>query len=153
MQVRADIARHISSRPLPSVTRAGIAASRLEPPWLASRRQPGEMDGIGLIDPDLARDLAEAAARHPRSAWCVTVTDQDGHAVGHGCARPQASGRAPPRTTGQAPMAEAGRPGFAFTAGDGNGPPGGYGTWQLSTGIVGQPEQTIALEPIATDQC
>jgi hypothetical protein len=53
----ADIARHISSRPLPSVTRAGIPASRLEPPWRASRRQPGEMDGIGLIDPDLARDL------------------------------------------------------------------------------------------------
>jgi hypothetical protein len=53
----ADIARHISSRPLPSVTRAGIPASRLEPPWRASRGQPGEMDGIGLIDPDLARDL------------------------------------------------------------------------------------------------
>jgi len=46
----ADIARYTSSRPLPSVTRAGIAASRLEPPWRASRRQPGEMDGIGLID-------------------------------------------------------------------------------------------------------
>jgi hypothetical protein len=29
-----------------------IAASRLEPPWRASPRQPGEMDGIGLIDPD-----------------------------------------------------------------------------------------------------
>jgi hypothetical protein len=39
-------------------------------------------------DPDLARDLAEAAARNPRSTWCVTVTDRDGHAVGHGCARP-----------------------------------------------------------------
>src|SRR5579859_6205993 len=115
--------------------------------------RPGEIPGIGPIDPALARDLAHAAARNPRSTWCVTVTDQDGHAIGHGCARPQASGRAPPRTTGQAPMAEAGRPGFAFTAGDGNGPPGGYGTWQLSTGIVGQPEQTIALEPIATDQC
>ena len=84
----ADIARHISSRPLPSVTRAGIAASRLEPPWRASRRRPGEMDGIGVIDPDLARDLARAAARNPRSTWCVTVTDSQGHAIGHGCARP-----------------------------------------------------------------
>jgi hypothetical protein len=26
--------------------------SRLEPPWRAYRRQPGEMDGIGAIDPD-----------------------------------------------------------------------------------------------------
>ena len=44
--------------------------------------------GIGPVDPDLARDLAGAAARSTRSTWCVTVTDQDGHAIGHGCARP-----------------------------------------------------------------
>ena len=50
--------------------------------------RPGELGGIGPIDPDLARDLAAAAARNPRSTWCVTVTDKDGHAVGHGCARP-----------------------------------------------------------------
>jgi hypothetical protein len=54
--------------------------------------RPGELGGIGPIDPDLARDLAAAAARNPRSAWCVTVTDQDGHAIGHGCARPAARG-------------------------------------------------------------
>jgi|GEM_PF-6928334 len=36
---KADIVRHISGRPLPSVTRAGVAVSRLEPPWRASRRQ------------------------------------------------------------------------------------------------------------------
>ena len=50
--------------------------------------RPGELGGIGPIDPDLARDLAAAAARNPRSTWCVTVTDKDGHAIGHGCARP-----------------------------------------------------------------
>ena len=50
--------------------------------------RPGEMPGIGPLDPDLARDLAAAAARSTRSTWCVTVTDQDGHAIGHGCARP-----------------------------------------------------------------
>ena len=55
----------------------------------------GEMAGIGPIDPDLARDLAAAAARNPRSTWCVTVTDSQGHAIGHGCARPaRASSRA-----------------------------------------------------------
>ena len=36
--------------------------------------RPGEMAGIGPIDPWLARDLARAAARNPRSTWCVTVT-------------------------------------------------------------------------------
>src|SRR5580693_7915874 len=43
--------------------------------------RPGEMGGIGPVDPDLARDLARAAARSGRSRWCVTVTDQDGHAI------------------------------------------------------------------------
>ena len=58
---------------------------------LANR--PGEMSGIGPIDPDLARDLAAAAARSPRSTWCVTVTDSQGHAIGHGCARPAPASR------------------------------------------------------------
>src|ERR1700723_2965220 len=46
--------------------------------------RPGELGCIGPVDPDLARDLAAAAAGNPRSKWCVTVTDQDGHAGGHG---------------------------------------------------------------------
>jgi hypothetical protein len=33
-------------------------------------------------------DLARAAARNPRSIWCVTVTDEQGRAIGHGCAKP-----------------------------------------------------------------
>ena len=56
--------------------------------------RPGILRGAGPADPDLARDLAAAAARNPRSTWCVTVTDQDGHAVGHGCARALRGGRA-----------------------------------------------------------
>ena len=51
--------------------------------------RPGEIPGIGPIDPPLARDLARAAAGNPRTTWCVTVTDEDGHAIGHGCARPE----------------------------------------------------------------
>src|ERR1022692_2572824 len=38
------------------------------------------MDGIGPIDPDLAPDLARAAATNPKTTWCVTVTDEQGHA-------------------------------------------------------------------------
>jgi hypothetical protein len=50
--------------------------------------RPGEIPGIGPIDPWLARDLAAAAAANPTTTWCVTVTDERGHAIGHGCARP-----------------------------------------------------------------
>jgi hypothetical protein len=49
----------------------------------------GELTGLGPVDPWLARDLASAAAANPKSTWCVTVTDDKGHAVGHGCARPE----------------------------------------------------------------
>src|SRR5580692_3975320 len=89
--------------------------------------RPGELGGIAPVDPDLARDLAAAAARNPRSTWCITVTDKDGHAIGHGCARPvkrrKPDGHDPP-----------GGPGFTFTPTDHPGPPGGYGTERITTG-------------------
>jgi hypothetical protein len=50
--------------------------------------RPGVMSRTGPIDPALARDLAAAAARNPRSTWCVTVTGPDGRPVAHGCGRP-----------------------------------------------------------------
>src|ERR1700722_16996354 len=93
----------------------------------SGRRQPGEIEGIGPVDPDLARDLAEAAARNPRSTWCVTVTDQDGHADGNGCARPAArrkpDGPDPPEGASftLSPPVSPGRP--ADTA-PGGSPPG-----------------------------
>ena len=67
--------------------------------------RPGEIPGIGPIDPWLARDLAAAAARNPKTTWCVTVTDGQGHAVGHGCARPEPKShrkRVGPRHPGRA---------------------------------------------------
>jgi hypothetical protein len=126
--------------------------------------RPGEMAGIGPIDPELARDLAHAAARNPRSAWCVTVTDQDGHAIGHGCARPgTGSHRTAPNKDRQSrppgghdppgPADTTGPPRFTFAAADQHRPPGGYGTWRLATGPPGQPDLVVALEPIPTGQC
>jgi hypothetical protein len=34
-----------------------------------------------------ARDLIEAASRHPRTRWCYTLTGSGGEAIGHACAR------------------------------------------------------------------
>ncbi len=53
---------------------------------------PGEAAGFGLLDVQTARDLIAAAARHPRTRWCVTVLQPDGTAAAHGCA----PGRHPP---------------------------------------------------------
>jgi hypothetical protein len=168
-------------------------------------QRPGEIPGIGPVDPWLARDLARASAAHPKTTWCLTVTDQDGHAIGHGCARPEPKnhttptgkhhkqrppgGTGPPGRTGPPggtspdrpggadppgatspgppsgtdPPGQASpdphdppgqtRPGFTFTAAGQDGPPGGYGRWRLGTGIPGQPDLLISIDPIATDPC
>jgi Domain of unknown function (DUF222) len=57
---------------------------------------PGEADGYGPLDGDDARDLAAAAARHPRTRWCITALNPDGTAAAHACL----PGRHPPRGTG-----------------------------------------------------
>jgi hypothetical protein len=60
----------------------------------------------------------------------VTVTDKDGHAVAHGCARPEPGHQRRP----------------------GSGPPGGYGIWRLQTPGPG-PGLIITLEPLTTGDC
>jgi hypothetical protein len=123
--------------------------------------RPGEIPGIGPIDPALARDLTAAAAQNPKTTWCVTVTDELGHAIGHGCARPEPQnhkkrakrkpgppdGRDPPRGAGNAPG-----PGFSFTASGQHGPPAGYGSWKLRTPGDG-PDLIVTLDPISTADC
>jgi hypothetical protein len=60
---------------VPLTTLLGLAAT------------PGHIVGFGPLDAPLARDLAELAANHPASRYCLTVTGDDGHPLGHGCAR------------------------------------------------------------------
>jgi hypothetical protein len=109
--------------------------------------RPGELGGLGPVDPWLARDLARAAARDPKTTWCVTVTDEHGHAVGHGCARPEPRGHG--KRAGPGPPGETG---FTFTPASRDGPPGGYGTWRLRTPGPG-PDLIITVESLTTDPC
>jgi hypothetical protein len=53
---------------------------------------PGEVAGHGVIDAATGRDLAARLADTAR--WCLTLTDADGRAVAHACAR---RGRGPDR--------------------------------------------------------
>jgi len=84
---------------------------------------------------------------NPKTTWCVTVTDEKGHAVGHGCARPEPGSR---RT--RAGPGPPGRAGFCFTPARRDGPPGGYGTWRLRTPGPG-PDLILSLDPLTTDPC
>jgi hypothetical protein len=82
---------------------------------------PGDAAGYGPLDGDDARDLAAAAARHPRTRWCLTALNPDGTAAAHACL----PGRHPPPGTGP--------PG---TGPPGTGPPG---TGPPGTGPPGSP--------------
>jgi hypothetical protein len=117
---------------------------------LGQGRRPGLGHGLGPIDPALARELAAAAARSPHSTWCVTVTDSDGVAIGHGCARParKRRGKPPPRR-GSRDGLPAGT--AAFSPRDDPGPPGGYGTWTLT--LPGGQDMDVSLLPIPVTDC
>jgi Domain of unknown function (DUF222) len=106
--------------------------------------RPGELGGHGPVDPWLARGLVNAAAQNPKTTWCVTVTDQDGHAVGHGCARPGPKGHG--KRAGPGP------PGFSFTPASRDGPAGGYGTWRLRV-PGGGPDLIVAIDTLETLNC
>ena len=47
---------------------------------------PGQAGTWGLTEPQETRDIVQAASRHPRTRWCLTVVDERGEAVAHACA-------------------------------------------------------------------
>jgi hypothetical protein len=61
--------------------------------WLGLSDNPGDIPGTGPTDADTCRDLAGTLAANPATRWCITLTDPDGRAVAHGCAR---AGPGPP---------------------------------------------------------
>ena len=87
---------------------------------LGLAERPGAAHGLGPLDPALVRDLAAAAAGSPHSQWCTTITDSQGVAVAHGCAKPA-------RTKKNRPASRDGPAQWAFTPTGDPGPPGGYG--------------------------
>jgi hypothetical protein len=61
-------------------------------PLAAVPGEPGHVAGFGPVDPELARQLTGLAAAHPASRFCVSVTGDDGRALGHGCVRGRPTG-------------------------------------------------------------
>jgi hypothetical protein len=84
--------------------------------YIGLEDRPGMLSRIGPIDAALARDMAAAAARDPRTTWCITVTGPDHRPVAHGCGQP------PPRR---------GKRRRKDTPADDHGPPG-TGTIRLT---------------------
>ena len=137
-----------SAAPAGFASRVTLTAPLATLTRLAGR--PGELSGLGPgapVDPWLTRDLATAAAQNQKTTWCLTVTDNQGHAVGHGCARPEP--RSNRERAGPGPPGETG---FSFIPASRDGPPGGYGAWRLRTPGPG-PDLIVTIDPITTDPC
>ena len=146
---------------------------------LSLAERPGEIQGFGLVDPALARELAAAAIASARTEVCVTVTSPEGYAIGHGCARPDRASRSSqvPAAPGTSPAGFPARlnltiPATAFSSLTGQkhhagpwaltargspgppdraGPSDGYGTWTLA--VPGGRRFTVRLDLVPTFEC
>lgn len=72
-----------SPAPVPAMINLIVPAGTL----LGWSSAPAQAGAWGLLDRDEARAVAAAAAGHPATRWCMTLTGQDGTALAHGCAR------------------------------------------------------------------
>jgi hypothetical protein len=131
--------------PLPALVNLVVPAGTL----LGWGTAPAHAAGWGLLDADETRTLVNAAAQHPRTRWCMTITAPDGTAIAHGCA----AGQRPWPPTGP-PARSAPGPRAA-----GNGPP--PGTTPDHPATPPQARQlldllqhlNITVQPIARDSC
>jgi hypothetical protein len=117
--------------PFPALVNLTIPAATI----LGFSDAPGDIAGWGLADSADARRLARAAARHPATRWCITITGPDGTAVAHGCARGPHPWIPPPSP---APPAPAG-------PGPGQPPSGGGSRGGPATRAGPDPGQAAAL--------
>jgi hypothetical protein len=113
--------------------------------WLGLSDAPGEITGTpagGPADAATCRDLANALADRADARWCLTLTDHQGRAVAHGCAR---SG---PRGPG----------GVGLSGRVGPGPPGQGGPGRPGRAGPGPPDpvgwlRSVPLLPVERDAC
>jgi hypothetical protein len=146
---------------------------------LGLAERPGEIQGFGLLDPALARDMTATAIMSPHTEICVTVTSPEGYAIAHGCARPERSARSSQKaSTPQAspsglparlnltisatalnclPGITSGAGSWAFVPRPSTGPPGGadppdsHGTWVLT--LPDGRRFTVRLDVVPTLEC
>ena len=105
---------------------------------------PAEVAGFGPVDPDLARQLSIRAAAHPATRWCLTVTDDSGRAIGHGC------------MPGRRPAQVFGDPGGGAAPGPPARPGGGAGPvrWaEPAKRQLGARELTVKIAALAQETC
>jgi Domain of unknown function (DUF222) len=116
--------------------------------WLGLSRSPGEVPGFGPVDAGDSRALAQAMAAHPRTRWCLTITDQTGRPIAHGCIPrrrgPPGPDPGPPGPDPGAPGPGPGASGRTVAAGPG---PGASGRTVAAGPGPGASGRTVAAGP------
>jgi hypothetical protein len=117
--------------------------------------KPGEAPGWGAVDPALARDLAARAAASGSSEWHLTITDENGYAIGHGCGKPAA--RAKRKETGKPGSSQdSGAAGGTEDAGDAGATSGADGVAlprELTLTLPGGARMAFTIHPIPVTEC
>jgi hypothetical protein len=124
---------HGAPAPLPALINLLVPAGTA----LGWGTAPTQAAGWGLLDADETRAILRAAARHPRTRWCFTLTAPDGTAVAHACAK------------GQHPWQPHGPPGREQRQDPGSTPTRGQAA-QLADLLRGF---GVTFEPVARDTC
>lgn len=112
---------------------------------LGLANEPAEVAGFGPLDPALAREVGARAGTHPATRWCLTVIDDAGQAIGHGCL----PGRRPAELFTHA----SGGAGPGDRAGP--GPAGGHGrgtSQAMVSGVVAR-DFTVKICALAREMC
>jgi hypothetical protein len=82
---RDRAARHSTAAPIPAQINLIIPVGTL----LGWSTAPAQAGPWGLLDVNETRTIAGAAALHPLTRWCATLTGPDGTALAHACVRGQ----------------------------------------------------------------
>jgi Domain of unknown function (DUF222) len=125
--------RPVDPVPLPAVINLLVPAGTL----FGWGTAPAQAAGWGLLDAEETRALVQAAAQHPRTRWCFTLTAPDGTAIAHACA----TGRHPWKPPDPASSQTEHKPGGL--------PPPGQAA-QLADLLR---SFNVTFEPIARDTC
>jgi hypothetical protein len=120
--------------------------------FLGRSDNPGEVTGYGPVDAGTCQDLASRLAAAGRATqWCLTLVNDSGQAVGHGCAR-----AGPPLPDARSPGSRPPGTGPPGTGPPGSRPPGAGPPGSSPPGSVSDQLAwlaSITITPIATGTC
>ncbi|HEY0933295.1 MAG TPA: DUF222 domain-containing protein, partial [Trebonia sp.] len=124
---------HAGPAPIPALINLIVPAGTI----LGWSGAPTQAGAWGLLDREETGAVVTAASRHPRTRWCVTLTNPKGEAIAHACAR------------GQHPWAPEDRPDSPGPGGGRDGPAPEQAA-RLHDRLRGL---NLTFEPIASDTC